>query len=136
MAEAARPDPETKKRYFARYLRQEDDSEGEPEELPEDWIQGSLANFNSHHQSALTLQFLYTALAALPQLKRERKIFFINAWLEAFLGGQPAATVRVVVRTFLNVYALPPDLKAKLSFYLPASFRDSGRDSGKKSDRE
>lgn len=136
MVEAARPDPETKKRYFARYLREEEDSEGEPEELPEDWIQGSLANFNSHHQSALTLQFLYPALAALPQLKRERKIFFINAWLEAFLGGQPAATVRVVVRTFLNVYALPPDLKAKLSLYLPASFKDSGRASEKEPDRE
>lgn len=140
MAEAARPDLETKKRYFARYLRQEEDSEGGPEECseewPEDWIQGSLANFNSRHQSALTLQFLYPALAALLQLKQERKIFFIIAWLEAFIGGQPAATVRVFVRTFLKVYALPPDLKAKLSFYLPASFRDSGRDSGRASEKQ
>ena len=137
MAEAARPDLATKKRYFARYLRLEEDSEGAPEEWPpEDWIQGSLANFNSRHQSALTLQFLYPALAALPQLKQERKIFFIIAWLEAFIGGQPAATVHVVVRTFLKFYALPPDLKAKLSFYLPASFRDSGRDSGRASEKQ
>lgn len=113
MAEAARPDLATKERYFARYLS--------PEGIPEDWIVGSLAGFNSRHQAELTLPFVYPALAALPQLKAERKIFFINAWLEAFIGGQPSINTRLIIRAFLVGTPLSPDLVTKLSFYLPGS---------------
>ena len=59
--------------------------------LPESWIEESLAPFNTVEHAALTAPYLERALARLPQLKRERKIFFVNHWLAAFLGGQTDA---------------------------------------------
>jgi aminopeptidase N len=83
IAEAARADAATKQRYFKDYLQNP--------QVAEDWIEGSLSSFNAWRQSALTLPYLKPALAALPQIKRTRKIFFTLAWLNAFLGGQHSA---------------------------------------------
>ena len=54
------------------------------------------------------------ALEALPQIKRERKIFFVLAWLNAFIGGQQSAAAQAEVREFLSAAALDKDLQLKI----------------------
>lgn len=104
---AARPDPATKRRYFADYV-------GHDSSIPEDWIEGSLPFFHLPHQADLTLPYLEQALSALPRLKRERKIFFVLAWLNHFLGGQTSEEARQVVEQFLAREALDRDLTRKV----------------------
>jgi aminopeptidase N len=86
LSEAARRDQKTKQRYFADYLKNRT--------VPEDWIEGSLAGFNFWSQPELTLPFLRASLDALPQIKGERKIFFVLAWLNAFIGARRACCTR------------------------------------------
>ena len=106
MAAAARPDAETKKHYFDEYLHDAS--------RPEDWIEISLSGFNWWNQSDLTLPYLGPALDALPQVKRERKIFFMLAWLNAFIGGQQSPAAQKQVHDFLNTAALDKDLRLKI----------------------
>lgn len=106
IAGAAAPDPEVKKRYFEDYLR--------TDRVPEDFIEGSLAGFNSWNQSRLTLSFLRPALEALPQIKRQRRIFFVLAWLNAFIGGQHEAEALKIVQDFLAGTPLDSDLTLKV----------------------
>jgi aminopeptidase N len=65
-------------------------------------------------QESLTLPYLAPALDALPELKRKRKIFFLNHWLAAFVGGQRSAEAVAVVERFLKRDDLEPDLRLKL----------------------
>jgi aminopeptidase N len=106
MAAAARPDAATKKQYFDEYLHYA--------ARPEDWIELSLSSFNWWSQSDLTLPYLGPALDALPQVKRERKIFFMLAWLNAFIGGQQSAAAQKQVHEFLQSAALDKDLRLKI----------------------
>jgi aminopeptidase N len=106
MAEAAKPDARTKDDYFNDYLHNP--------EHPEDWVEQSLGAFNYWNQSELTLPFLKPALDALPQVKRERKIFFLLGWLNAFIGGQQSAAARAQVEDFLHTAALDKDLQLKI----------------------
>ncbi|PON18699.1 peptidase M1, partial [Candidatus Entotheonella serta] len=106
LAEAARADAATKQRYFHDYLQNP--------AVPEDWIEGSLGPFNAWNQSALTLPFLKPSLAALPQVKRTRKIFFGLAWLNAFIGGQHSPEALAQVQTFLRTTKLDRDLELKV----------------------
>jgi len=106
MAQAARPESASKQRYFDDYLH--DSSR------PEDWIEQSLGPFNYWNQSELTLAYLKPALEALPQIKRERKIFFALGWLNAFIGGQQSAAAQAQVREFLRSAALDKDLQLKI----------------------
>jgi aminopeptidase N len=106
MAAAARPDSATKKQYFDEYLHDTT--------RPEDWIEISLGSFNWWNQSDLTLPYLGPALDALPQVKRERKIFFMLAWLNAFIGGQQSAAAQKQVHDFLDTAALDKDLRLKI----------------------
>jgi aminopeptidase N len=106
MAQAARPDASTKQRYFNEYLH-------DPSR-PEDWIEQSLGAFNYWNQSAITLPYLKPALEALPQVKHERKIFFVLAWLNAFIGGQQSAAAQTQVREFLSNGTLDNDLRLKI----------------------
>jgi aminopeptidase N len=62
----------------------------------------------------MTLRYLKPALDALPQVKRERKIFFVLGWLNAFIGGQQSAAARLQVREFLNAAAIDKDLQLKI----------------------
>jgi aminopeptidase N len=103
---AARADAETKRRYFDDYTKNKT--------VAEDWIEGSLGAFNSPNQSALTRAYLKLALEALPQVKRERKIFFVLAWLNAFIGGQHDKAALDEVRQFLWVSKLDRDLELKV----------------------
>ncbi|HEY1936915.1 MAG TPA: M1 family aminopeptidase [Candidatus Angelobacter sp.] len=106
MAAAARPNEKTKKQYFDEYLHNS--------ARPEDWIELSLGSFNWWNQSALTFPFLGPSLDALPQVKRERKIFFMLAWLNAFIGGQQSAAAQKQVHEYLQTASLDKDLKLKL----------------------
>jgi aminopeptidase N len=106
MAAAARPDASTKKQYFDEYLHNAS--------RPEDWIEISLGSFNWWNQSDLTLPYLGPALDALPQVKRERKIFFMLAWLNAFIGGQQSAAAQKQVHDLLDNAALDKDLRLKI----------------------
>ncbi len=106
VAQAARPDPASKQRYFDDYLR--------VSSRPEDWIEQSLGAFNYWNQSELTLPYLKPALDALPQIKRERKIFFLLGWLNAFIGGQQSAEAQAQVHEFLRTAALDKDLQLKI----------------------
>ncbi len=106
MAQAARPDAATKQKYFNDYLH-------DPSR-PEDWIAQSLGAFNYWNQSDLTLPYLKPALEALPQIKRERKIFFVLGWLNAFLDGQRSPAAQVQVREFLSTAPLDKDLQLKI----------------------
>ena len=55
------------------------------------------------------------ALAELPKLKRTRKIFFINGWLAAFIGGQCSERAEMVVQNFLQQQqSLDRDLRLKV----------------------
>ncbi|MGH9522749.1 MAG: M1 family metallopeptidase [Terriglobales bacterium] len=106
MAEAARPDAASKKKYFDDYLHKA--------ERPEDWVQTSLGAFNYWNQSALTQPYLEPALQALPQVKRERKIFFLVAWLDAFIGGQQSKAADDAVHHYLDAEQIEPDTRLKI----------------------
>jgi aminopeptidase N len=82
--------------------------------LPESWIEAALGAFNAPEQAALTLPVLNDALAQLPELKRSRKIFFVNNWLEAFVGGQTDAKALAEVEAFLRRGNIDADLRLKL----------------------
>jgi aminopeptidase N len=105
-AGAAWPEAATKRSYFEQYL-----SDGE---LPESWVEASLAPFNSARQRELTLPYLAPALRELPSLKRTRKIFFVNTWLAAFVGGQCDARALSIVGEFLSREQLDRDLRLKV----------------------
>jgi len=106
IAQAARPDAATKQHYFDEYLHNPARSE--------DWIQSSLGAFNSWNQSALTAPYLEPALAALDQIKRQRKIFFLVAWLDAFMDGQQSQASLDVVNHYLATANPDPDLRLKI----------------------
>ena len=106
MARAARPDAAEKKQYFDGYLH---DSA-----RPEDWVSMSLGAFNYWNQSELTLPYLRPALDALPQMKQQRKIFFVLGWLNAFIDGQQSAQAQSQVDDFLKTAQLDKDLRLKV----------------------
>ena len=107
---AARPDPAAKRRQFAGWL--------EDAALPESWIEESLMPFNTVEHARSTAPFLEIALGQLPKLKRERKIFFVNNWLAAFLAGQRSAESLAAVKRFLREAKLDPDLRRKVLEHL------------------
>jgi aminopeptidase N len=105
-AEAARPDSVTKQKYFDDYLHNAS--------RPEDWIAQSLGAFNYWNQSALTEPYLKPALEALPEIKSNRKIFFLMAWLGAFVDGQQSPAAQAEVHQYLRTATLDQDLRLKI----------------------
>jgi aminopeptidase N len=106
VAAAASPDAATKRQYFKDYM--------ENRALQEDWVEQSLSAFNYWNQAALTLPYLEAALDSLPQIKRDRKIFFVLAWLNAFIGGQDTAAAASEVRQWLKANPPEADLERKV----------------------
>jgi aminopeptidase N len=82
--------------------------------LPESWIEEALAPFNAPEQAALTRPLLGEALELLPQLKAKHKIFFVNNWLAAFVGGQTEPQALAVIEALLASRRLEPELRLKL----------------------
>ncbi len=105
-AAAALPDAATKRALYTRFM---DDSR-----LPEAWIEEALAPLNTLAHAALTAPLLEQALSALPRIKRERKIFFVNGWLDSFIGGQSTPEALQVVERFLQKNRLDEDLRLKV----------------------
>ena len=106
-AAAAAPEAGVKRRYFDIYTTES--------KVAESWIEASLGPFNAPQQSALTLPHLDAALRELPKLKRTRKIFFVNGWLAAFVGGQCEEPAAAAVRDFLaRETTLDRDLRLKV----------------------
>jgi aminopeptidase N len=84
-------------------------------EISESWIESAFVPFNSNKHAELTLPFLEKALAELPNLKRSRKIFFVNGWLAAFIGGQRSEQALAIVNKFLaDNQSLDRDLRLKI----------------------
>ena len=104
--QAGTPDTATKQRYWDDYLHNPN--------VQEDWITQSLGAFNSWNQADLTLPYLAQALDQLPDIKLHRKIFFLGAWLNSFLGGQHTAAAQTVVHAWLARKDLDPDLRLKV----------------------
>jgi aminopeptidase N len=104
-ATAALPAADAKRAMFERLV-------GDAQ-LPESWIEEALAPFNAPEHAAQTRALLPRALAQLTQLKRTRKIFFVERWLDAFLGGQADAQALAEVRRLLDG-ALDEDLRLKV----------------------
>jgi aminopeptidase N len=109
-AAAARPNTASKARIFAAFL--------EKRALADSWIEDALEPFNTVEHAALTTPYLPRALGALPRLKRERKIFFVNRWLAAFVGGQTDRASLALVRRHLSELRDEPDLRRKLLEYM------------------
>ena len=105
-AEAARPRAAIKERYFNDFLNNPS--------RPEDWIEQSLYAFNYWNQSEFTAPYLTEALQALPQIKRERKIFFLVDWLNAFIDGQESPMARAAVYGYLQSAHIDDDLRLKI----------------------
>ena len=104
-AMAGTPTPTIKAQYF-------DDYQGT--KVQEDWLTQSLRPFNSYNQQALTLPYLKQALDQLPQIKANRKIFFLGAWLGAFLDGQSTPEAQQIVHAWLAQPNIDPDLRLKV----------------------
>jgi aminopeptidase N len=108
--EAGAASAETKAHYFDEYLHSRT--------IQEDWIIQSLRPFNSWNQAALSEPYLTKALNALPEIKQHRKIFFLGAWLGAFIEGQntlqssPAA--QATVQAWLASKKIDRDLRLKV----------------------
>ena len=105
-AAAAERSAEAKHAYFERFFNENG--------LAESWIEAALGPFNAVEHADLTQPFLDLALAALPEFKRKRKIFFVDDWLSAFVGGQVDAQALEQVESFASQPDLDPDLKLKL----------------------
>jgi aminopeptidase N len=106
VAMAAKPDAANKRFYFDDYVGNK--------QRPEDWVQASLDAFNEWNQDGLTLPYLLPALKDLPQIKQQRKIFFVLAWLGAFIGGQHTAEASALVHHWLKETPLDADLRLKV----------------------
>ena len=98
-AKAGIPTAENKAKYWNDFVNNK--------EISESWIEAAFGPWNSIRHSELTLPFLQKALQELPNHKRNRKIFFVNGWLGAFIGGQRSEEALAIVNKFL---ADNPDL--------------------------
>ena len=105
-AAAGAADAEAKRVLFRAFL--------EDAALPESWTEAALAPLNAPEHAALTRPLLAEALARLPELKRSRKIFFVNGWLAAFIGGQTGRESLAEVESFLRRGDAEPDLRLKV----------------------
>jgi aminopeptidase N len=84
-------------------------------EISESWIEAAFGPFNSVRHVDLTLPYLERALKELPSHKRSRKIFFVNEWLAAFIGGQRSEGALNIVNKFLTDNPnLDKDLRLKI----------------------
>lgn len=106
-AQAGIPTVENKAKYWNDFVNNK--------ELSESWIEAAFGVWNNSRHSNLTLPYLEKALAELPNLKRNRKIFFVNGWLGSFIGGQKSEEALQIVNKFLeNNPNLDKDLRLKV----------------------
>ena len=98
---------ENKAKYWNDFVNNKD--------ISESWIEAAFGPWNSIRHSELTLPYLLRALQELPNHKRNRKIFFVNGWLGAFIGGQRSEEALAIVNKFLaDNPTLDRDLRLKI----------------------
>jgi Aminopeptidase N len=106
-ARAAISTKENKAKYWNDFVNNK--------EISESWIEAAFGPWNSIRHSELTLPYLQKALQELPNHKRSRKIFFVNGWLGAFIGGQQSEEALAIVNKFLaDNPNLDKDLRLKI----------------------
>jgi aminopeptidase N len=106
-AHAAFPTSENREKFWNDFVNNKD--------ISESWIETAMNPFNSPRHSDLSLPYLQKAFAELPNLKRNRKIFFVNGWLGAFIGGQKSQEALDIVNKFLaDNPNLDRDLRLKI----------------------
>lgn len=106
-ARAGIPTAENKAKFWNDFVNNK--------EISESWIESAFGVWNSPRHADLTLPYLEKALAELPNLKRNRKIFFVNGWLSSFIGGQKSAEALKIVNDFLEKNPnLDRDLRLKI----------------------
>lgn len=106
-AGAGIPTAENKAKYWKDFT--------ENKEISESWIEAAFGPWNSIRHSELTLPYLERALKELPNHKRKRKIFFVNGWLGAFIGGQQSEEALKMINKFLaDNPSLDRDLRLKI----------------------
>ena len=106
LARAAIGTADNKQRCFEAYLQLD--------APPEQWAQDSLANFHWPGQAEVTKPFLAQALAKAQWVKANRRIFFMPAWLDAFVNAHADAAALEVVDAALANGGLDADVKKKL----------------------
>jgi aminopeptidase N len=83
--------------------------------LNEEWVTASLRTFHDPDHAALTQRFLRASLDTLPWIQKNRRIFFLSAWLNAAIGGQSSAAALAEVDAWLSSHpSLAPDLRRKV----------------------
>lgn len=90
---AAAASPTAKAEYFAAYSKLDDP--------PEQWMSSSLGNFHWFGQESLTLPYLRPALDRVEWVKKNRKIFFMPAWVNAFVNGHSSSKALRIVQDYL-----------------------------------
>ena len=107
VAGAAAPDSAIKRAYYARWFN---DST-----LNEEWVTSSLRAFHDPEHAALTQAFVIPSLDTLPWIQRNRRIFFLGAWLNAAIGGQNSEAALQQIDSWLAAHpALADDLRRKV----------------------
>jgi aminopeptidase N len=106
LAKAATPTVATKQAYWQRFLVKDDP--------PEQWTQDSLSWFHWNGQEELTLPYLELALKQVDWVKANRRIFFMPAWLDAFINGHNSKQALAIVDKFLAETPLSDDIKRKM----------------------
>jgi aminopeptidase N len=106
-AKAGMPSAENKARFWNDFVNNK--------QISESWIEAAFGPFNSIRHADLTRPYLERALRELPNHKRNRKIFFVNGWLGAFIGGQRSEEALAIVNKFLaDNPQLDRDLRLKI----------------------
>ncbi len=106
LAGAAVPTAANKAAYWQQYLQLD--------APPEQWTQDSLSFFHWPGQDELTLPYLRPALERVDWVKQHRRIFFMPAWLEAFVNGHASTEALAIVDEFLAEAKLSDDVRKKL----------------------
>lgn len=106
LARAATPDAAVKAEYWQQYLQLDTP--------PEQWTQDSLSWFHWAGQGPLTLPYLQLALDRVDWVKQHRRIFFMPAWLDAFVNGHSSPVALAIVDEFLATHTLTDDVRRKL----------------------
>ncbi len=106
LARAAIPTAAGKADYWRQYTQLDTP--------PEQWTQDSLPWFHWPGQDTLTLPYLQQALERVDWVKQNRRIFFMPAWLDAFVNGHDSAAALAIVDAFLATHSLTDDVRQKL----------------------
>ena len=104
--ECAMPDPVMKQKLFQRFRHDK--------ELPERWVQDGARIFFAAEQANLTNKYLGAAMKQLDWIKKNRKIFFLSAWLEAVVRSRLDDDSATTVWDYVESPQVAQDIKKKI----------------------